>query len=82
MKRSAWLFAGIFLWCAIGVVAQEAVVTLPESLVVEGVPKIPVSLAEKAGRMVAITSCSRRISAAGNGISFSDWIWRQETSRS
>jgi dipeptidyl aminopeptidase/acylaminoacyl peptidase len=56
MKRSALLFGGIFLWCAIGVVAQEAVVAPPESLVVEGVPKIPASLAETAGRYGAYRS--------------------------
>jgi len=50
MKRIALVLAGFFLWCAVGVAAQEAVVAPPESLVVEGVPKIPVSLAETAGR--------------------------------
>jgi len=50
MKRIALVLAGFFLWCAVGVAAQEAVVAPPESLVVEGVPKIPASLAETAGR--------------------------------
>jgi dipeptidyl aminopeptidase/acylaminoacyl peptidase len=50
MKRIALVLACVFLWCACGVVGQEAVVAPPESLVVEGVPKIPASLAETAGR--------------------------------
>ncbi|HKN24538.1 MAG TPA: prolyl oligopeptidase family serine peptidase [Candidatus Acidoferrum sp.] len=50
MKRFALPFAGICLGCAIGVAAQEPSVAPPESLVVEGVPKIPASLAETAGR--------------------------------
>jgi dipeptidyl aminopeptidase/acylaminoacyl peptidase len=50
MKRFSVWFAGSLLWCAIGVSGQEAVVTPPESLVVEGVPKIPASLAETAGK--------------------------------
>ena len=44
------MFAGVFL-CFAGLLAgQEAVVTPPESLVIDGVPKIPTSLAETAGR--------------------------------
>lgn len=50
MKRIALVWAGIFLWCAVGIAAQEAVVAPPESLVIDGVPKIPVGLAETAGR--------------------------------
>jgi dipeptidyl aminopeptidase/acylaminoacyl peptidase len=50
MKRTALLFGAIWLWTVSGVAGQEAVVTPPESLVVDGVPKIPASLAETAGR--------------------------------
>jgi dipeptidyl aminopeptidase/acylaminoacyl peptidase len=44
------VLAAIFLWSIAGLQAQEAVVAPPENLVVEGVPKIPASLAETAGR--------------------------------
>jgi dipeptidyl aminopeptidase/acylaminoacyl peptidase len=50
MKRIALLFGTIWLWEVSGVAGQEALVAPPESLVVEGVPKIPASLAETAGR--------------------------------
>jgi dipeptidyl aminopeptidase/acylaminoacyl peptidase len=50
MKRFTLLFVGFTLWCATGITAQEAVVAPPESLVVEGVPKVPAELAETAGR--------------------------------
>jgi dipeptidyl aminopeptidase/acylaminoacyl peptidase len=50
MKRTALLFGAIWLWTVSGVAGQEAVVTPPESLVVDGVPKIPASLADTAGR--------------------------------
>jgi dipeptidyl aminopeptidase/acylaminoacyl peptidase len=50
MKRCALAFAGVLLWCVVGIAGQDAVVTPPESLVVDGVPKIPASLAETAGR--------------------------------
>jgi dipeptidyl aminopeptidase/acylaminoacyl peptidase len=56
MKRIALVFAGIFAWCAFAAVGQEAVVAPPESLVVDGVPKIPASLAETAGRYGAYRS--------------------------
>src|ERR1700739_529790 len=56
MKRIAFVFVVIFLCCAIGLLAQETVVTPPESLVIDGVPKIPGSLAEKAGRYGAYRS--------------------------
>lgn len=49
MKRCALVFAGVLLWCVAGIAGQEAIVAPPESLVVEGVPKIPASLAETAG---------------------------------
>ena len=44
------VLAAICLWYGVGVQAQEAVVAPPENLVVEGVPKVPASLAETAGR--------------------------------
>jgi len=50
MKRFAWLFLGILMCFAVEVAAQEAVVPPPESLVVDGVPKIPAGLAETAGK--------------------------------
>jgi dipeptidyl aminopeptidase/acylaminoacyl peptidase len=50
MKRIALLFGAIWLSSVSGVAGQEALVTPPESLVVDGVPKIPASLAETAGR--------------------------------
>jgi dipeptidyl aminopeptidase/acylaminoacyl peptidase len=56
MKRVALGLAGVFLWCACVVAGQEAVVAPPESLVVDGVPKIPASLAETAGRYGAYRS--------------------------
>jgi dipeptidyl aminopeptidase/acylaminoacyl peptidase len=62
MKQFRLLFAGIFLWSAVGIAAQEVVVAPPESLVVEGVPKIPATLAETAGRYGAYRSAG-----------FADW---------
>jgi dipeptidyl aminopeptidase/acylaminoacyl peptidase len=50
MKRIARLLAGASLWCVAAVAAQQAVVAPPESLVVEGVPTIPSSVAEAAGQ--------------------------------
>jgi dipeptidyl aminopeptidase/acylaminoacyl peptidase len=50
MKRLAWLLLGILLCFAVEVTAQEAVVPPPESLVIDGVPKIPTALAETAGK--------------------------------
>lgn len=50
MKKAVLVLASILLVCASAVVGQEAVVPPPESLVIEGVPKIPASLAETAGR--------------------------------
>src|SRR5215469_4426796 len=59
MKRGALLFTGILLCClSAGVAGQEAVVAPPESLVVEGVPKIPANLAETAGRYGAYRSAA------------------------
>jgi dipeptidyl aminopeptidase/acylaminoacyl peptidase len=58
MKRCALAFAGVLLWCVAGISGQEAVVAPPESLVVEGVPTIPASLAETAGRYGAYRSAT------------------------
>jgi dipeptidyl aminopeptidase/acylaminoacyl peptidase len=62
MKRIGVLFAGTLLCCAIAIAGQEAVVAPPESLLVEGVPKIPASLAETASRYGAYRSAG-----------FADW---------
>lgn len=56
MKRRFLLLATLFLLSTPGVCAQEAAVSPPESLVVEGVPRIPLSLAETAGRYGAYRS--------------------------
>jgi dipeptidyl aminopeptidase/acylaminoacyl peptidase len=58
MKRGALAFAGVLLWLATGIAGQETAVTPPETLVVEGVPKIPASLAETAGRYGAYRSAA------------------------
>jgi dipeptidyl aminopeptidase/acylaminoacyl peptidase len=60
MKKFVAVFAGIFLWCAIGVARQETatVVPPPESLVVQGVPPVPSSLTETAGRYGSYRSAS------------------------
>ena len=50
MKRIARLLAGASLWCVAAVAAQQSFVSPPDSLVVEGVPKIPSSVAEAAGQ--------------------------------
>jgi dipeptidyl aminopeptidase/acylaminoacyl peptidase len=50
MKRLPLVLLTILFACAGVIAAQEAMVAPPESLVVEGVPKIPASLAEIAGR--------------------------------
>jgi len=50
MKKMALVIASVLLACASAIAGQEAVVAPPETLVVEGVPKIPASLAETAGR--------------------------------
>jgi dipeptidyl aminopeptidase/acylaminoacyl peptidase len=56
MKKLFALLATLFLLSAISIRAQEAVVSPPESLVVAGVPKIPLTLAETAGRYGAFRS--------------------------
>ncbi len=60
MKKQV-LLAGMFasaLACAAVVVAQEATIMPPESIVADGVPQIPASLAETAGRYGAYRSAS------------------------
>src|SRR5579862_9982405 len=44
------LMVGLFLWIAAGANAQEGTIAPAENLVVDGVPAIPASLAETAGR--------------------------------
>jgi Tol biopolymer transport system component len=48
-KRIFTMFAAVLLFAVIEGRAQEAVIPPPENLVVDGVPKIPASLAETAG---------------------------------
>ena len=59
--RKQVLLVGMFasvLACAAVVVAQEAAITPPESIVADGVPAIPASLPETAGRYGAYRSAS------------------------
>jgi dipeptidyl aminopeptidase/acylaminoacyl peptidase len=59
--RKQLLLAGMFasvLACAVEVRAQEAAITPPESIVADGAPQIPASLAETAGRYGAYRSAS------------------------
>jgi dipeptidyl aminopeptidase/acylaminoacyl peptidase len=56
MKKRFAVFAALSFLFVVGPRAQEAVVSPPESLVVAGVPKIPLSLAETAGRYGAYRS--------------------------
>jgi dipeptidyl aminopeptidase/acylaminoacyl peptidase len=63
MKRRIVLLCGLVLCASLfaakmHVVAQEALITPPQSLVVDGVPKISVTLAETAGRYTAYRSAS------------------------
>jgi hypothetical protein len=48
-KRILTMFAAVLLFAVMEGRAQEAVITSPENLVVDGGPKIPASLAETAG---------------------------------
>lgn len=50
MKRHAALLGCLVLSFAVPLAAQEATIAPPENMVVEGVPKIPASLVETAGR--------------------------------
>ena len=57
LARMLVLGCGGLLLCA-GMSAQEATITAPESIVADGVPKIPASLAETAGRYGAYRTAS------------------------
>jgi dipeptidyl aminopeptidase/acylaminoacyl peptidase len=57
MLKRATLVLGVgILFGGTGLRAQEAVITAPESIVAEGVPKIPAALADAAGRYGAYRS--------------------------
>ena len=57
MTRKQWMSAGtILLMAAASLGAEEPTITPPESIIAEGVPKIPASLAETAGRYGAYRS--------------------------
>jgi dipeptidyl aminopeptidase/acylaminoacyl peptidase len=58
MKQSFLSIAALFLFLTSVLRAQEQTVTPPDSLVVEGVPKIPASLAETAARYTAYRGAS------------------------
>jgi dipeptidyl aminopeptidase/acylaminoacyl peptidase len=58
MKRNVLAIASLFLFLTLGLRAQEQTVAPPDSLVVEGVPKIPSSLADTAARYTAYRSAS------------------------
>ncbi len=53
MKKHLLVLSGVLLFFAPFLRGQEAVVSPPDSLVVQGVPPIPASLAETAGRYAA-----------------------------
>ena len=57
MKRSGFLLALAF-FVALPALAQDAFISPPENLVVNGVPKIPATLAETAGRYASFRSAS------------------------
>src|SRR5437763_9482269 len=57
MKRLCRLFVLVWL-AALPAAAQESYVAPPESLVLDGVPKIPATLAETAGRYASFRSAS------------------------
>jgi dipeptidyl aminopeptidase/acylaminoacyl peptidase len=54
--RKFGLSLALALLCALPVLAQEAYMAPPESLTVDGVPKIPAQLAETAGRYASFRS--------------------------
>jgi dipeptidyl aminopeptidase/acylaminoacyl peptidase len=58
MKRILLFTAGLFLIAGTAVMNQEAVVSPPETLVVDGVPPIPVKLAQNAERYTAYRGAS------------------------
>jgi len=57
MKRLCRLFVIVWLG-ALPAAAQDSYVPPPESLVIDGIPKIPVTLAETAGRYASFRSAS------------------------
>ncbi len=58
MKRNVFVIASLILFCAPAIRAQEQTVAPPDSLAVDGVPKIPASLAETAARYTAYRSAT------------------------
>ena len=58
MRRKPLVLLTILFACAGVIAAQEAAIAPPESLIVEGVPKIPLSLAETAGRYGAFRNAN------------------------
>jgi len=58
MKKLFLISAVLLLCCLAAVTAQEAVVNPPETLVVQGVPKIPLNFAETAGRYGSFRSAA------------------------
>src|SRR5215471_14975302 len=60
MKRHLYMLALVLIaaWPAFAQGKQDAYVAPPESLVIDGVPKIPEALAETAGRYAAFRSAS------------------------
>jgi dipeptidyl aminopeptidase/acylaminoacyl peptidase len=58
MKRIPLVLSAILFACTGVIAGQEAVVAPPESLLVDGVPKIPVSLSETAGRYGAFRNAN------------------------
>jgi len=58
MKKRLLLFLAGMLLAAVYASAQEAVIAPPENLIVDGVPQIPASLAETAGRYGSFRSAN------------------------
>ncbi len=62
MKRHLLGFALLITACAVPLPAQDGAIAVPEAIVSENVPKIPESIAERAGRYSSYRSAS-----------FADW---------
>ncbi len=58
MKKKTFLILAAMAVAVTSALAQEPVITPPENLVVDGVPKIPASLAETAGRYGSFRSAN------------------------
>src|SRR5215472_11542689 len=60
MKRlcGLFVFAWLAVWHAAAQQTQDAYIAPPESLVIDGVPQIPVTLPETAGRYASFRSAS------------------------